>query len=109
MTATDSTNKPGSKPSLFKKPSWAAPAPVEGDAVDFFSRSKESYDDIVADDEEKRRIRAARKVRRQVGANAERSMESPREGKRRRIQYIQDGEDDRAIDCDSKDNSQSRD
>src|ERR1700743_406492 len=49
-----------SKRSLFKKPAWSK-AQTAVDPVDFFSRSKEVYSDIVAEEERKRQKKIERR------------------------------------------------
>lgn len=62
---TDSTTeavKPPSllKRSIFNKPSWSNPKQI-GNADDFFHRSNQTYVDIVAESERKRKLKLARK------------------------------------------------
>ncbi|KAI9872999.1 MAG: hypothetical protein M1830_000953 [Pleopsidium flavum] len=78
----DPTSKPpGLKRSLFNKPSWSKSQPT-GAGVDIFRRSDQTYADIVAEEEEKRKRKLARKERERAKQHAD---GTEREGKRRRI------------------------
>ncbi|KAH0543502.1 hypothetical protein FGG08_002170 [Glutinoglossum americanum] len=63
-----------SKRSLFKKPAWSK-TQTAVDPVDFFSRSKEVYSDIVAEEERQRQKKFERRAktdRKSYGSNASR-------------------------------------
>lgn len=101
--ASDPPVKPATKRSLFNKPAWSV-AQTSGDAVDFFSRSKQRYTDIVKEQEDRRRKRRDR-LAKQRGRNAGEDDEGGREGKRRRVEVgsEDDGDDDTSIGSDPYD------
>ena len=82
--------KPALKRSLFNKPAWSRPAATVSGA-DFFHRSTQTYLDIAAEEELKKKRRAARKAQGRVrhGSGSE------GEGKRRRISNENESEDER--------------
>jgi hypothetical protein len=59
-SAQDTMPGAPTKRSLFKKPAWSK-AQTAVDPVDFFSRSKEVYSDIVAEEERKRQKKIERR------------------------------------------------
>lgn len=73
--------------SIFNKPSWSNPQPI-GDTDDFFHRSNQTYLEIAAEAERKRKRKLARKQRELTQDEAI----SGRAGKRRRVS--DDSEDD---------------
>lgn len=54
VSQSESGTQPVPKRSLFKKPAWAKPA-EEDEALQLFSRSKEIFPDIVAENERRRK------------------------------------------------------
>ena len=83
------TAAPKPKRSLFSKPAFVTTTVTtsDTDSGDIFSRSSQSYAEIRAEKEQKRRLKLARAQK-----EASRQVDSPRrEGKRRRVS--RDGED----------------
>ena len=73
-TAQDTAAGAPPKRSLFKKPAWAR-AQTSVDPVDFFSRSKEVYTDIIAEENRERQKRIEKRVKadqKGCGPNAKR-------------------------------------
>lgn len=90
-SGADSAPKPAPvKRSLFNKPSWSRTQPIE-DAVDIFRRSDQTYADIVAEEEKKRKRRLARKEAELAKQNHD---VAERAGKRRRISDYSEDEGD---------------
>ncbi|KAI9787861.1 MAG: hypothetical protein M1816_007428 [Peltula sp. TS41687] len=91
------TVKPAAKRSLFKKPAWAD-AQTSGDAVDFFSRSKQRYTDIVKEQDDRRRRKRNHLARRRGERDEAGEVEGEvgREGKRRKVteEIISDDDDE---------------
>ena len=84
-----STNPSSTKRSFFKKPAWSKPT-AAGEALDLFSRSKETYTDIVREQEAKRKKKLARRERERRRQSGE-PDEHPE--KRRRLTNETDDED----------------
>lgn len=74
-----STSNSPSKPFIFNQPSWSNPQQI-GTADDFFHRSNQTYVDITAESERRRKAREARKRRLQKtdGATKERTVKRQR-------------------------------
>ncbi|KAI9704218.1 MAG: hypothetical protein M1836_007079 [Candelina mexicana] len=81
--------KPPMKRSIFNKPSWSKPQPMKS-TVDMFSRSNDTYTDIVAEEKRKRQERLARKEQQRSGQPA---ADEGRESKRRRLTEERDDDD----------------
>ncbi|KAI9841165.1 MAG: hypothetical protein M1837_000953 [Sclerophora amabilis] len=79
------------KRSLFTKPAWSKNPASTSDDVDFFSRSKGSYAEIVKEQEERRKRKEARKQRE---IQREREAVDVGKAKRRRILDGDDNHDD---------------
>ena len=60
--AQDTVSRALPKRSLFKKPAWSN-TQTAVDPVDFFSRSKEVYSDIVAEEERKRQKKIEKRAK----------------------------------------------
>lgn len=81
-----SAQPPPVKRSLFKKIAWAKPTETESDeGIQLFSRSKEIFSNVVAENERKRLERQARLGKTRNKAKVERSAGAAHDGKRRRI------------------------
>lgn len=83
MSSAEAPNPPA-KRSLFKKPAWSQPqtsTPTTDAAVDFFSRSKQKYADILKEEEERRRARLGR-VRKPRARASEKDAEDDGDGAR---------------------------
>ncbi|KAI9724429.1 MAG: hypothetical protein M1812_000497 [Candelaria pacifica] len=79
--ANGTLSKPPVKRSIFNKPSWSKPQPMAS-TVDMFSRSNDTYTDIVAEEKRKRQERLARKEQQRILRPA---PDEIRESKRRRV------------------------
>ena len=78
--ANGSVAKPPIKRSFFNKPSWSKPQPMSS-PVDMFSRSHDTYTDIVAEEKRRRQEKLARKEQQRSIRPA---ADEVRESKRRR-------------------------
>jgi hypothetical protein len=81
---SESSIPPVPKRSLFKKSSRVEPA-EEDEALQLFSRSKEIFPDIIAENERRRK-----KLENRTNGSVERTDRSVPEGKRRRISQESD-------------------
>ncbi|KAI9884965.1 MAG: hypothetical protein M1823_003241 [Watsoniomyces obsoletus] len=70
------------KRSLFNKPAWSKPQPVEEEGVDLFSRSHQVYAEVVHEQEDRRRKKLARNANR---SSHEREKSNEPGRKKRRI------------------------
>ncbi|KAI9674277.1 MAG: hypothetical protein M1829_003824 [Trizodia sp. TS-e1964] len=84
-----STGAPKPGRFLFKKPAWSKAETTTEEGVEFFSRSKETYTDIVAEQDLKRKRKSARRQRKSLKATEE--VIEPA-GKKRRL--VEDSTDE---------------